>query len=68
MSEGIQDATQACQKFSGYRMARLAMCDRLSRWERNFVHDVSQHRKLTHRQQTIVDRLVATYLDTRRST
>jgi len=45
------------------RQGRLAMCDRLSRWERNFVHDVSQRRKLTHRQQAIVDRLAATYLE-----
>jgi hypothetical protein len=49
--------------FSGYRLARLAMCDRLSLWERNFVHDLSQRRKLTHRQQAIVDRLAATYLE-----
>jgi hypothetical protein len=63
MSEGIQEGAQVCQKFSGYRLARLAMCDRLSQWERNFVHDVSRRRKLTHRQQAIVDRLVATHLE-----
>jgi hypothetical protein len=53
--------------FSGYRLARLAICDRLSRWERNFVHDLLQRRKLTHRQQAIVDRMVAIYLGTGRS-
>lgn len=51
------------QKLNGFRLARLGMCGRLTNWERNFVRDVLRRRKLSPKQQAIVDRLVATYLE-----
>jgi len=50
------------QKLNGFKLARLGMCNRLNPWERNFVHHVSQQRKLSPRQQVIVERLCADYL------
>jgi hypothetical protein len=50
------------QRMFAFRFARLAMCERLSTWERNFIRDVSQRRKLSPKQQEIVNRLSATYL------
>jgi hypothetical protein len=44
-------------------LCKLSMCDRLTKWEQNFIRDVSQRNRLTHRQQEILDRLVATYLE-----
>jgi hypothetical protein len=51
-------------RLNGLRLVRLGMCRRLSTWERAFVHSVSQQRKLSPKQQQIVDRLAATYLET----
>jgi len=50
------------QRLNAFRLARLAMCDALSHWQRSFVRDVLQLRKLSPRQQAIVDELAATYL------
>jgi hypothetical protein len=47
---------------NGFRLAKLAMCAGLDAWERNFVCDVSQQRKLSPRQQEIVNKLAAKYL------
>jgi hypothetical protein len=47
---------------NSFSLARLAMCDRLTPWERSFVRDVSQRRKLSPRQQEIVERLCREYL------
>jgi len=67
-----QAATQGCghtgiaveeRKLTAFRLARLAMCPRLNKWEQHFIESVSRRQRLTHRQQAIVDRLVATYLE-----
>lgn len=47
---------------NGFRLAKLAMCAGLDAWERNFVCDVSRQRKLSPRQQEIVNKLAAKYL------
>ena len=49
------------QRLNAFRLARLAMCDRLNSWERGFVRDVSKRRKLSPKQQAIIDRLVRQY-------
>ena len=51
------------RRLNGYRLARLGMCPSLNRWEANFVQSASQCKKISRRQQAIVDRLVATYLE-----
>jgi hypothetical protein len=56
-------ATVERHRLNGIRLARLGMCDRLTHWERNFIRSVSQQRKLSPKQQEIVDRLAATYLE-----
>jgi hypothetical protein len=55
--------TLARQRFNAFRLVKLAMCDRLSPWERMFVRDVSQRRKLSPKQLAIIDRLCAQYLE-----
>jgi hypothetical protein len=50
------------QRLNAFRLARLAMQERLSAWERNFIRDAAQRKKLTPRQQEIVDELAATHL------
>jgi hypothetical protein len=51
------------QRLNGVRLAKLAKCDRLTSWERHFIRDVSPRKKLSPRQQAIVDDLAATYLE-----
>jgi hypothetical protein len=51
------------QRWYAFRLSRLAMCDRLNSWARNFVRDISGRRKLSPKQQEIVDRLCAQYLE-----
>jgi hypothetical protein len=48
---------------NAFRLARLGMCEGLSKWERSFVHHVSQQRKLSPRQQVLVARLCTQYLE-----
>jgi hypothetical protein len=48
---------------NAFKLARLAMCETLSKWERQFIRDVSQRRKVSPKQQAIVDRLAAQYLE-----
>ena len=48
---------------NSFRLARLGMCEGLSPWQRRFVRDVSQQRKLSPKQQQIIDRLCADYLE-----
>ena len=55
-------ATIGRQRFNAMRLARLAMCDRLTNWERGFVRSVSQRRKVSPKEQEIIDRLSVTYL------
>jgi hypothetical protein len=48
---------------NSFRLARLAMCSKLSPWEQNFVRDVSKLRKLSPRQEAVLDRLYAQHLE-----
>jgi hypothetical protein len=48
---------------NAYKLARRSMCSCLNAWERTFVRSVSQQRKLSPKQQEIVDRLSATHLE-----
>jgi hypothetical protein len=52
---------------NAFRLVKLAMCDQLSPWERMFVRDVSQRRKLSPKQLAIIDRLCAQYLEAKPS-
>ena len=52
------------RRLNGFRLARLLMCDRLTSWERHFVGDVSQRKRVSPRQEEIIDRLRADYLKT----
>lgn len=52
---------------NSFRIARLGMCEGLSKWERGFVRDISQRRKLSPKQQQIIDRLCADYLEAKPS-
>ena len=51
------------QKLNAFRLAKLAMCDGLTNWERGFVASVSKQKKVSPKQQQIIDRLCATYLE-----
>ena len=51
------------QRLNAFRLARLAMCNQLSTWERGFVGDVLQCRKLSPQQQEVVAELNAKYLE-----
>jgi hypothetical protein len=51
------------QRLNGYRLARLSMAAGLSEWERHFVRDVSHRKRVSPAQQTVIDRLVAEYLE-----
>jgi hypothetical protein len=54
--------TVECWRFNAFRLVKLVMCDQLSPWERMFVRDVSQRRKLSPKQLAIIDRLCTQYL------
>ena len=56
-------ATIERRKLNAFRLARLGMCSTLSPWERHFVRSVSQRKKLSRRQQAVLDRLVTQYLE-----
>ena len=47
---------------NAFRVARLGMCEGLSKRERNFVRHMSQRRKFSPQEQTKFDELVAKYL------
>jgi hypothetical protein len=53
----------ARRRFDAARVARLAMCSSLSAWERSFVRSVSQQRKLSPRQQALVEWLYVQHLE-----
>jgi hypothetical protein len=55
------------RRLNVFRLAKLSMCEGLSRWERSFVRSVSQRRKFSPRQQQIIDRLSATHLEAKPS-
>jgi hypothetical protein len=50
------------RRLNAFRLTKLAMCDALTPWQRNFVCEVLPLRKLSPRQQAIVNELAATYL------
>ena len=56
-------STLARQRVNAFRLSKLAMHPGLSDWERNFLRDISQRRKLSPKQQTLLVRLCATYLE-----
>jgi hypothetical protein len=60
-------ATIERQRLSAFRIARLAMCSELNSWEHDFVANISQQRKLSPRQQEVLDELVAKYLEAKPS-
>jgi hypothetical protein len=51
------------QHLNAYRIAKLAMCDGLTDWERSFVKSVAQQRRLSPRQQDCLNRLYAERLE-----
>jgi len=51
------------QKLNRFRLAKLAMCDRLTSWERHFVRDASQRKRVSPKQPEVIDRLCATHLE-----
>ena len=52
---------------NSFKLARLGMCEGLSKWERDFVRDISQRQKLSPRQQEILDELVEKFLEAKPS-
>jgi hypothetical protein len=56
-------ATVERQKLNAFKLAKLAMCDRLIPWERRFVGDVLKLAKRSPRQRVLVERLCREYLE-----
>ena len=54
------------RRLNGLKLAKLGMCSGLNAWERGFVRDVAQRRKVSPRQQSLVERLVRQYLAPKR--
>jgi hypothetical protein len=55
------------RKLTGYKLAKLQMCDGFNSWEREFIGSLANHgsNKLTPKQQAVFDRLCLTHLDRR---
>jgi hypothetical protein len=51
------------RRLNGFRLVKLSVCPRLKPWEANFVRNVLQLRKFSPRQQAVIDRLTADYLE-----
>jgi len=51
------------RRFNALRIARLTMCNGLTSWQRKFVSDIAPLRKLSPRQQEILDELVEKFLE-----
>jgi hypothetical protein len=51
------------ERVNAFKLAKLAMCEGLSKWERSFVHHVSQQRKLSPKQQALLVQLCTQYLE-----
>ena len=51
------------QPFNAYKLARLGMCERLPKWERNFVREISQRRRVSPKELKILERLCREYLE-----
>jgi hypothetical protein len=50
------------RRLTAFKLAQLGMCEGLSAWERVFIRDASQRKKLSPRQRGTLDQLCATYL------
>ena len=50
-------------RLNAFRLARLAMCHRLTHRERHFVAGISHRQKISPKQQQIIDRLCREYLE-----
>jgi hypothetical protein len=50
------------QRLNVFRLAKLGMCSGLTEWESRFVADVSKRRKVSPRQQAIIDELCDKHL------
>lgn len=48
---------------NSFKLAKLAMVEGLSKWERSFVADISKRRKLSPKQEALVERLCREYLE-----
>jgi hypothetical protein len=59
--------TIARQQFNALRLVKLAMHSGLSPWERAFIDNISKRRKLSPKQQALLDRLVRQYLEAKPS-
>ena len=51
------------QRLNAFRLARLAMRPDLTGWERQFIRSVGEKKHLSPKQQALVERLCATYLE-----
>jgi hypothetical protein len=51
------------RKPNSFRLARLGMCEGLSKGERNFVCDISQRQRISPRQHEILAELCTKYLE-----
>jgi hypothetical protein len=51
------------RRFNALRLVKLAMHSGLSDWEQNFLRDISQRKKVSPRQQALLDRLCRQYLE-----
>ena len=48
---------------NSFKLAKLAMRPELTHWERKFLRSISHRTRLSPKQQQIIDRLCATYLE-----
>jgi hypothetical protein len=55
--------TVETQKLHAARIARLAMCDSLNGWEREFLKSIASHPKLSPRQQACLDKIYAKHAE-----
>lgn len=51
------------QAGNSFAIARLSMCSLLSSWESEFLASIAQQRRLSPKQQQILERLVEKYLE-----
>jgi len=51
------------QQSNAFKLARLAMCPRLTHWERKFIASVTHRTRLSPKQSAIIDRLVRQHLE-----
>jgi hypothetical protein len=47
---------------NSFKLAKLAMVEGLSKWERSFVADISKRRKFSPKQQEVLDTIAGKYL------